>query len=163
MPIEITPKTAATAQQEQAPAIETKTGQPEVYVEGEPLPPGALQVTPEFANEQAAAAPRQETVAPAPVPDDPVQKAIEKKLETGVEEAFGALEPLAQQAFLVRGQETALAVRNLLAAPKLDAKVVKVLAETVHSWLALLPGASNAWLEQQTWATVENLMEVRGS
>lgn len=149
--------------QEQAPAVETKTQQPDVYVEGEPLPPGVLPPAKETAPEVAATAPRQETVAPAPVPPDPAQKAIESTLEAGVEEAFDALEPLAQQVFLARGQEAALAVRNLLAAPTLDAKAVKGLTDTIHGWLALLPGASPAWLEQQTWATVGSLMEIRGS
>lgn len=162
MVIEIAPETTAAAPQEQAPVVETKT-EPDVYVEGEPLPPGVLPSAKENALEATTAAPQRETVAPAPVPEDPAQKAIESKLEAGVEEAFGALEPLAQQAFLARGQETALAVRSLLAAPTLDAKVVKGLADTVHGWLALLPGASPVWLEQQTWATVGSLMEIRGS
>lgn len=148
---------------EQPSAIETTPTQPEVYVEGEPLPPDALPPVTETIQEPIAATPREETVAPAPVPEDPAQKAIEKKLESGVEEAFGALDPLAQHAFLARGQETALMVRNLLAAPKLDAKGMKGLADTIHNWLALLPGVSPAWLEQQTWATVGNLMEIRGS
>lgn len=162
MVIEIAPETTTATPQEQAPVVETKTG-PDIYVEGEPLPPGVLASAKETAPETATAAPQQETVAPAPVSEDPAQKAIESKMETGVEEAFGALEPLAQQAFLARGQEAAFAVRNLLTAPTLDAKTVKGLTDTVRGWLALLPGASPVWLEQQTWATVGSLMEIRGS
>lgn len=160
MAIEITPET--TAPQEPAPAVEIKTGQPDVYVEGEPLPAGVLPSAKEAAPD-AAAAPRQEAAALAPAPGDPAQKAIESILEAGVGEAFGALEPLAQQAFLARGQEAAVAVRGFLTAPKFDAKAVKGTADTVRSWLSLLPDVSPAWLEQQMWATVENLTEVRGS
>ena len=149
---------------EAAPTVETApaTG-PDVYVEGEPLPPGVL-ASPEQTPEPAAASAKREIAPPAPIPEDPAQKAIEQKLETGVGAgAFASLEPLAQEAFRVRGEQTAITIRALLTAPNMDAKVVKGLSDTIHAWLALVPGVNPAWLEQATWATVGNLMELRES
>lgn len=155
MPFEVAP-------QEQAPTPEKATTQSEVYVEGEPLPAGVL-ASPKRAQEPAAAAEKRETAPPAPIPEDPVQKAIERKLEAGVGEAFESLDPLAREVFRVRGEETGVAVRTLLAAPTLDTKTIEKLSHAVNTWLALLPAASPAWLEQETRAKVTNLLDVRGS
>lgn len=132
----------------------------EVYVEGEPLPPGVLPPAQETSVPQA---PAQETrPALVEIPQDPVQLVIEKKLEAGVGEAFSALEPLAQEAFKVEGENIGATVRALLSAPKLGPKQVKEIFDSVHRWLSLLPGTNPWWVEQEAKAKTGALVRVRG-
>lgn len=141
-------------------AIAPSVKHTEVYVEGEPLPPGVLPPRQETA---APPAPAQETrPALVEIPHDPIQRTIEKKLEAGVDEAFAALEPLAQEAFKVRGENTGAAVRALLSAPTLGPKQVREIFDSVHRWLSLLPNTNPWWVEQEAKAKTGALVRVRG-
>ncbi|MEK7532300.1 MAG: hypothetical protein AAB579_01700, partial [Patescibacteria group bacterium] len=130
----------------------------EVYVDGEPLPHGVLPPP----QETPAAVPVEATrPALVEIPQDPIQHAIEKKLEAGVGEAFAALEPLAQEVFKVEGEHTGAAVRALLAARTLGPQQVKGIFVSVHRWLSLLPDTNPWWIEQEAHAKMGALVRVR--
>lgn len=154
-----TPVEAPILEVAETPETAPEKGQ-EVYVEGEPLPPGALPPPQETAAPQALT--RETHPAPVEIPKDPIQLIIEKKLETGVAEAFSELEPLAQEAFKVEGENTGAAVRALLSAPKFDAKQVKRIFDLVRKWLSLLPNTNPWWVEQWAKAKTGALVRVRG-
>lgn len=143
-----------------APLAPQEIPEKEVYVEGEPLPPSALPPRQETAAPQALA--RETRPASIEISKDQIQLTIEKKLEMGVAEAFSALEPLAQEAFKVEGENTGTAVRALLSAPKFNAKQVKKLFDLVHRWLSLLPNTHPWWVEQEAKAKTGALVRVRG-
>lgn len=77
---------------------------------------------------------------------DEVAVKIEKILEDGVADAYSRLSPIAKQEFKIKGEETALKIRELLKGAHVK---VKKIFRLILSWLKLLPGVNRFFIEQE--------------
>ena len=81
-----------------------------------------------------------------PMIKDEVTLKIEKVMEENVGDAYARLSPIAKQEFKIKGEETALKIRELLSSTHVKAKKILRL---ILEWLRLLPGVNRFFLEQE--------------
>ncbi len=81
-----------------------------------------------------------------PIVKDEVTLKIEKVMEENVGDAYQRLSPIAKQEFKIKGEETALKIRELLSSTHVKAKKILSL---ILAWLRLLPGVNRFFLEQE--------------
>ncbi len=81
----------------------------------------------------------------SPVRDELVAR-IEKIMEDGVGDAFQRLSPIAKQELKIKGEQTAIKIRELLKATHLK---VKKIFQLILEWMKLLPGVNRFFLEQE--------------
>lgn len=83
---------------------------------------------------------------------------IEHVMEAGLKEAFNELSPVQQQEFKIKGEKTALQIRQLLQSTKIKVKsIIKLLIE----WLKLLPGVNRFFLEQEAKIKADKIMAIK--
>lgn len=154
------PFSKPTAPEMAAPTKEAPAIEREVYVEGEPIPKGALEKKePAHAPEPNAplAAGAAQPAAHYPAKDQ-LQKKIEGILEENLGGVYMQLPPLVQQAFKVKGEEVAWMVRGLLAEAKVK---IKKIWDIIVEWLKILPGVNRFFVEQEAKIKVDRLLELR--
>ncbi len=88
---------------------------------------------------------------------DEVTLKIEHVLEDGLSDSFQRLSPIAQQEFKIKGEETAVKIRELLTSTHV--KVKKILA-LILDWLKLLPGVNRFFLEQEAKIKADRIIEI---
>jgi len=97
---------------------------------------------------------------PTSVPQvrDELTLEIEKILEEGVAEEFEKLSPVAQQEFKVKGEQTAVQIRELMKSTKV--KVKKIL-KLIFEWLRILPGINRFFLEQEAKIKTDRIIHLK--
>lgn len=86
--------------------------------------------------------------APPTIPQvrDAVTLRVEKIMEEGIADAYARLSPVQQQEFKIKGEETAIKIRDLLRATHVK---VKKVFQLILEWLRMLPGINRFFLEQE--------------
>lgn len=126
-------------EEETPPSTEIKTTIPEVQVKA--------------SSHQQAATP-QKAIPPIPQVRDEIIVQIEKIMEEDLGDVFGALTLQQKQQFKIRGEETALKIRELLRGTKIKlGKIVNL----IFDWLKLLPGINRFFLEQEAKIKAEKI------
>ena len=82
----------------------------------------------------------------------------EKIMEEGLKDAFGAMTPIQKQEFKIKGEETALQIRQLLKSTRVK---IKNIFKLLFEWLRLLPGINKFFLEQEAKIKSERIMSLK--
>jgi len=141
---------------EMAPAFETEEVPESAELTGEPEPARAERETARPSH--APAAIKRQPSALVPSPRDPVTVRIEKILEDGVGDAYNRLSPIAKQEFKLKGEQTAIKIRELLKSTHVK---VKKIFRLVLEWLRLLPGINRFFLEQEAKIKTDRIISLR--
>lgn len=129
-------------QQEQG----TETLSPKEKVQVAESQPAVEQVAPPSVQETSPVL-EQKAVETSPVLEkDPLTKRLESLLEEDLGELFNSLQPQEKQAFSKKGEETAKAIREILASPKIN---IRKVFNLIRNWLKLLPKVNKFFLEQE--------------
>ena len=88
---------------------------------------------------------------------DEVTEEIENIMEEGLEDAYKELTPVQKQEFKIKGEETALKIRNLIRQGKAK---VKEIFQLILEWLEELPGVNKFFLEQEAKIKADKIMSV---
>ena len=97
-------------------------------------------------------------IPPIPSFRDEVTVRIEKILEDGLNDSFQRLSPIAKQEFKLKGERTALEIRELLKSAHV--KVKKIL-RLILDWLRMLPGVNRFFLEQEAKIKTDKIMALK--
>lgn len=126
-------------------------------------------------NEQEAPAPEQtpkeseKTIAkPATIPKiyktytlpprDEMAVKVERIMEEGLKDSFSRLSPVAQQEFKLKGEQTAVKIRELLKSAHVQAKKIFRL---ILEWLKMLPGINRFFLEQEAKIKTDRIIALK--
>lgn len=103
--------------------------------------------------------PRRPTRTTTPIPQvrDEIAVRIEKILEDGVGDAFSRLSPVAKQEFKLKGEQTAIAIRDLLKASHIQ---IKKIFRLIFEWLKVLPGINHFFLEQEAKIKADRIIAI---
>jgi len=83
---------------------------------------------------------------------------IEKILEEGLDESFQRLSPIAKQEFKLKGELTALKIRDLMKSTRVKfKKIIKLILE----WLRILPGVNRFFLEQEAKIKADKIFALK--
>ncbi|MFH1253381.1 MAG: hypothetical protein V1664_03570 [Candidatus Uhrbacteria bacterium] len=158
-PIKITPK-------------ENLGKKPEVFG----LPKETVEITPEVletagvvesANEAEPIKSAEATEAPPPatpiaitpavpvLPKDEIVQEIEELLSEDLTDLFLKMKPEDQEAFRLKGEETASKIRVLLSAAKVNVKKILFL---ICDWLKMIPGVNRFFLEQEAKIKTDKIL-----
>ncbi len=94
---------------------------------------------------------------PSPARDKTTIK-VEQILSAGLEDTYKSLSPLAQQEFKLKGEETALKIREMLRQTKIK---VKKIFKLIIEWLSMLPGVNRFFLEQEAKIKTDKIIELK--
>lgn len=94
---------------------------------------------------------------PLPQIQDPTVVKIEKILESGLGDQYVKLSPIAKQEFKIKGEETAIKIKELLQDTHIKVKKILLL---IIEWLKILPGVNKFFLEQEAKIKTDNLVEL---
>jgi hypothetical protein len=156
--------------QEIMPEVQSEqpTPAPEVVIESETTPeaeseaPTENEPTPEPEPAPELAQPTPEPpVTPEPVVAqvDLLYKKIEGVLEEDMKEAYLKMDPDLQQKFKEKGEETAVKIRKLLGAAKINTRKIFHL---IRKWLKMVPGVNRFFLEQEAKIKTDKINLVAG-
>ncbi|MBU0660745.1 hypothetical protein KKG22_01030 [Patescibacteria group bacterium] len=100
---------------------------------------------------------RQKKAKPTSIPivRDKLTLEVEHIMEEGLKEAFTSLSPIERQEFKIKGEQTAIQIRQLL--KKTHVKV-KSIFKLLFEWLKLLPGVNRFFLEQEAKIKTEKIL-----
>ncbi|MBD3311438.1 MAG: hypothetical protein GF349_03005 [Candidatus Magasanikbacteria bacterium] len=101
---------------------------------------------------------KKKTYSAIPQTRDELSLQIEKIMEEGLDEAFESLTPTQKQEFKIKGEETAIKIRNLLRSAKVKVKEVFTL---IIEWLKILPGVNKFFLEQEAKIKADKILSLR--
>lgn len=82
---------------------------------------------------------------------------VEKIMEEGLADAYNELSPIERQEFKIKGEETALQIRELLKATHIK---IKNVFKLLFSWLKLLPGINRFYLEQEAKIKADKIVSL---
>ncbi len=85
---------------------------------------------------------------------------VEKIMEEGLADAFNELSPIERQEFKIKGEETALQIRELLKATHIK---IKKVFKLLFTWLKLLPGINRFYLEQEAKIKSDKIVSLHQS
>lgn len=94
---------------------------------------------------------------PLPSIQDPTVIKIEKILENGLADQYIQLSPIAKQEFKIKGEETAIKIKELLQDTHIKVKKILLL---IIEWLKILPGVNKFFLEQEAKIKTDHLLEL---
>ncbi len=83
---------------------------------------------------------------------------IEKIMENDLKDIFLTLSPIAQQEFKIKGEETAIKIRELLRSTHVK---VKKIFELIVEWLKFLPGINKFFLEQEAKIKTDKILQLK--
>lgn len=83
---------------------------------------------------------------------------VEHIMEHGLADAFRSMTPIQQQQFKMKGEETALKIRDALQKTKIRIKDVFGL---LIEWLKMLPGVNKFYIEQEAKIKAEKIIALR--
>ncbi len=103
---------------------------------------------------------QQKKKKPTAVPQvrDDITVKIEKIMEAGLEEAYKALDPIQQQEFKLKGEETAQTIRQMLKSAHVK---VKKIFRLLLEWLKVLPGVNKFFLEQEAKIKADRIIGLK--
>lgn len=134
---------------------------PELEPEKEALEQGARPESSGTEGQEQASyglpSPKKKAALPPPARDRLTIK-VEKLLESGLEDAYQALSPLAQQEFKLKGEQTASKIRELMRSAKIK---VKKIFKLIFEWLSMLPGINHFFLEQEAKIKTDKIIELK--
>ena len=93
-----------------------------------------------------------------PTARDELSIKIENILEEGLGESYSRLSPIAKQEFKIKGEQTAIKIRDLLKSTHI--KVKKVL-KLILEWLRVLPGVNRFFLEQEAKIKADRIIALK--
>jgi uncharacterized protein (DUF885 family) len=97
---------------------------------------------------------------PAPVSTmgkDELSAKIEKVLEENIADAYQRLSPSGKQAFKIKGEKTANAVKEMISQGHSKARKIFTL---ILEWLRMLPGVNRFFLEQEAKIKTDRLIKL---
>ena len=89
---------------------------------------------------------------------DEVTVKVEKIMEEGMADAFKELNPIERQEFKIKGEETALQIRELLKATHIK---IKKIFRLLFEWLKMLPGINRFYLEQEAKIKADKIISLQ--
>ncbi len=89
---------------------------------------------------------------------DEITLKVEKVMEEGLKEAFHAMTPVQRQEFKIKGEETAIKIRELLKSTHV--KVKKIFTLLVE-WLKMIPGVNRFFLEQEAKIKADKIISLK--
>ncbi|MFA5128032.1 MAG: hypothetical protein WC457_03470 [Patescibacteria group bacterium] len=92
-----------------------------------------------------------------PPPRDQVTIKVEKILSEGLDDTYAGLSPIAQQEFKLKGEQTAVSIREILRSTKVKAKKI---FQLILEWLSLLPNVNKFFLEQEAKIKTDRIIEL---
>ena len=102
-------------------------------------------------------APKPRPAMPPPIKDAVVIK-IEKIMEEGLNDSYQRLSPVAKQEFKLKGEQTAVQIRDLLKSAHV--KIKKIL-RLILDWLRMLPGINHFFLEQEAKIKTDKIIALK--
>lgn len=83
---------------------------------------------------------------------------IENVMEEGLKDVFNELDTIQREEFKIKGEETAIQIRNIMRQAKIKAKaIIKLLI----AWLKMLPGVNRFFIEQEAKIKADKIMALR--
>lgn len=95
---------------------------------------------------------------PLPPTKNDMTAKIEKIMESGLDNAYARLSPIAKQEFKIKGEITAEKITDLLRATRVKAKKILRL---IMEWLKILPGINKFFLEQEAKIKTDRIIELK--
>lgn len=89
---------------------------------------------------------------------DEITLKVEKIMETGLQDAYREMSPVQQQEFKIKGEKTAMEIRNLMNSGKIK---IKKIISLLMSWLRLLPGVNKFFLEQEAKIKADKIISLK--
>jgi hypothetical protein len=83
---------------------------------------------------------------------------VEKIMEEGLVDAFKELDPVERQEFKMKGEETALEIRQLLKSAHVK---IKKIFKLLFGWLKMLPGINRFYLEQEAKIKADKIVSLK--
>ena len=83
---------------------------------------------------------------------------IEKILESGLDDSYQRLSPIAKQEFKLKGEQTSLKLKELLKSSHVKAKKIFKL---ILDWLKILPGVNKFFLEQEAKIKTDKILALK--
>ena len=102
-------------------------------------------------------APKPRPAMPPPIKDAVMIK-IEKIMEEGLNDSYQRLSPVAKQEFKLKGEQTAVQIRDLLKSAHV--KIKKIL-RLILDWLRMLPGINHFFLEQEAKIKTDKIIALK--
>ena len=93
-----------------------------------------------------------------PPPRDEMAVKVEKILEEGLKDSFSRMSPVAQQEFKLKGEQTAVKIRELLKSAHVQAKKIFRL---ILELLKMLPGINRFFLEQEAKIKTDRIIALK--
>ncbi len=89
---------------------------------------------------------------------DELTMKVETIMEDGLKDAFTEMTPVQKQEFKIKGEQTAIQIRQLLGVTRVKVKsVFKLLVE----WLKLLPGVNRFFIEQEAKIKADKIISLK--
>lgn len=98
-----------------------------------------------------------EQIVPPPQAKSQMEMRLESILEDGLEQIYQDMPPSQQEAFRMKGEETARAIESLLMHAKAAAHTILSL---IRGWLKMIPGVSALFLEQEAKIKTDKIMGI---
>lgn len=97
---------------------------------------------------------------PSKVPQvrDDLTVEVERIMEAGLEEAYSELSPVEREEFRIKGEETAMQIRQLMKATHVK---VKKIFRLLIDWLKMLPGINRFFLEQEAKIKTDKILGLK--
>lgn len=89
---------------------------------------------------------------------DPMTAKIEDVLSEDLTDAFLSMPPETQEAFKIKGEETATKIRELFEQAKVNARKVFGL---IREWLKMIPGVNRFFLEQEAKIKTDKILRLK--
>ena len=102
--------------------------------------------------------PKKQKPTQIPQVRDELTVKVEKIMEEGLVDAFKELSPVEKQEFKMKGEETALQIRELLKSTHIK---IKKIFKLLFAWLKLLPGVNRFYLEQEAKIKADRIISMK--
>lgn len=89
---------------------------------------------------------------------DKITIQVEKIMEAGLQDAYKEMSLVQQQEFKIKGEKTAMEIRDLFRAGKIK---IKKIIKLLISWLRLLPGVNKFFLEQEAKIKADKIIALK--
>lgn len=89
---------------------------------------------------------------------DEIAVKVEHIMEEGLADAFMELSTVERQEFKIKGEQTALQIRELLKTAKVK---VKKIFQLIFAWLSILPGINRFFLEQEAKIKTDKIVSLK--
>ena len=103
---------------------------------------------------------RPKSQKPTTIPQvrDEITVKVEKIMEEGLADAYKELGTIERQEFKIKGEQTALQIRELLQATHIK---IKKIFKLLFEWLKMLPGINRFYLEQEAKIKADKIVSLK--